>query len=223
MVLGPSKSETNPAETAPEPSEPAVMRKRKRDPIDSLVGDIISMTSAKGEEKIRADEEMQDAQPIAEPSNHAVPFEDKEGTKAEMSDRSILPDKQHLERRPTEVDPISTRPEREQPERRPTKVDRKPSILHTSRHTSFAAPLPPTAKLVPSVDPSLPPTATIVRSEVQQDPAAPAVFFAGLRFSHNIAEHSEGLEKALQVHGGVFVPEKERLEGEEVDYVVVRL
>jgi len=48
-------------------------------------------------------------------------------------------------------------------------------------------------------------------------------FYAGLRFSHNIAEQCEGLEKALVTHGGLLVSEKERLDGARVDFIVVRL
>lgn len=47
--------------------------------------------------------------------------------------------------------------------------------------------------------------------------------FEGLRFSHVIASETRGLEEALKRYGGTVVSEEERLEGEHVDYVIVRL
>jgi DNA replication regulator DPB11 len=65
------------------------------------------------------------------------------------------------------------------------------------------APQPPTAELLGG------------QSAVQ--------IFAGLRIGHLIDEAYEGLERALAAHGGTFITEEQRLQGAQVDYVVVRL
>lgn len=108
-----------------------------------------------------------------------------------------------------------------------TEPERKPSMLHISRNTAFATHVTPFDNSKSSS--SLPPTAPLNPSTLQpmkmedRAPAPTQRFFEGLRFSHVISESCENLERAIVVHGGVVVTEAERLEGGEVDYVVVRL
>jgi DNA replication regulator DPB11 len=112
-------------------------------------------------------------------------------------------------------------------------VERKPSMLHSSRSTSFAARFPVAGPSRPSPlnpDPSFPstaPAAVVQRAgDMPTDKPAPApspAFYTGLVFSHAINEQCEGLEKALKSHGGLLVSESDRLAGKDVDYVIIRL
>ncbi|BEI85351.1 hypothetical protein CcaverHIS002_0507520 [Cutaneotrichosporon cavernicola] len=81
--------------------------------------------------------------------------------------------------------------------------ERKESRLHASRTGSFAA---APSRAVPPVPAKV--------SEKK--------LFAGLRFSHTI-EAAEVLEKAVQSRSGSWVSEADRLEGAQVDYVIIRL
>jgi len=100
--------------------------------------------------------------------------------------------------------------------------DRKPSLLHVSRTTSFTT---PDRSKTPMPPPLIPAATVLLALDDKAEAAAqqPPQFLDGLRFSHDIAEHCEGLEKALLAHGGVLVPEVDRLQGAEVDYVIIRL
>jgi DNA replication regulator DPB11 len=95
---------------------------------------------------------------------------------------------------------------------------RKASLLHATRTASFAGPGIDLA--TPSMPATLPqpPSADLLGSKN----AIPAIF-AGLRFSHLIDEAYESLERALVAHGGRIVSEQERIAGERVDHVIVRL
>lgn len=97
---------------------------------------------------------------------------------------------------------------------------RKASLLHATRTASFG----PTKSGVETTTPSMPGTIPQpTTAEILSDgPELPPIF-AGLRFSHLIDEAYEGLERALTAHGGEVVTETQRLKGEHVDHVIVRL
>lgn len=155
-----------------EPKEedgPAVIRKRKREDIDSLVGNLISTTMAKVEAG---------------------------------SDGDITPSR---------------------PSRRGTASSelRKSSLLHATRTASFGPSKPnldpmPMASM-PATAPQ-PPTAELLAGKSGAPP-----IFAGLRIGHLIDEAYGGLERAIVAHGATLVTEEQRLQGDQVDYVIVRL
>lgn len=105
---------------------------------------------------------------------------------------------------------------------------RKRSLLHATRTASFGLAKAGNGNgngngndpLTPSMPGTLPqqPSADLLGPES----AMPAIF-AGLRFSHLIDEAYESLERALIAHGGKIVSEQERIAGEHVDHVIVRL
>lgn len=160
-------------------NEPAALRKRKREGMSSLVGEIISTTAVKTEQD-----------------------EPQEG---ETSD--VFSDAQARDT-PT----------------RASSGRRKASLLHASRTTSFSAGPSKLSIVYPEIDPSMPATAPVQpTSHGQADGNARGQIFAGLRISHLIDESPEGLQGALRQHGAELVSEEERLDGQEVDFVVVRL
>jgi DNA replication regulator DPB11 len=160
---------------------PAVLRKRKREDIDSLVGDLISTTVAKAEAGNDG------------PSSRAL---NSSG--------------------PSRPGPASTSNEL-----------RKASLLHATRTASFG---PASFAFGPQKSSNLDPTPSMPDT-APQPPTGDVLkgregvvqMFAGLRFSHLIDEAYEGMERALIAHGGVVVTEEARLEGEQVDLVIVRL
>ena len=194
--------------------EPAVVKKRKRDAMDSLVGDIISTASRSNMPRER------------EASRTASAGPEPKEVKPEVD---------------VDVD-VPPPPQVEQGRREP---ERKPSLLHRTRTSAFEDPRPldrPLADRKPTS--SFPPTALgPTTSSSATLPLPPEImgdgdvnvkmeaddlevndkFFSGLRFSHVIEEKCKGLEVALVAHGGVFIPDKERQAGAEVDYIVVRL
>lgn len=165
-----------------EENEPAAVRKRKREGMSSLVGEIISTTAIK-------------AEPEEPPENaQSEVFDDTSAAGLDV--------------------PNATR----------ASGRRQASLLHASRTTSFSAGPSKLSMVYPEVDPSMPATAP---SRPPNDGAVDldgnGKFFAGLKISHLIDESPEGLQGALGQHGAELVTEEERLEGTEVDYVVVRL
>lgn len=92
----------------------------------------------------------------------------------------------------------------------PRTFERKPSLLHVTKSTSFAVP-------AANAGPSKMPVAEGERS------GSPPQFFADMRFTHVISEGCQGLENALKQHGGTVVSEAEWRAGALVDYVIVRL
>ncbi|WVW83245.1 hypothetical protein I302_105264 [Kwoniella bestiolae CBS 10118] len=162
-------------------NEPAVIRKRKRESISTLVTELVSTTGVKPT------------------SSKDVPTK-----------RSVSPHK----------------PEEAKPE-----LDRKPSLLHASRSTSFATPAPPPPSKVALTSErtsSIPPTSSVKdQIDADEDKAGPSDtpkrFFEGIKFSHVIREQADGLENALKEHGGILVTDEKRREGERVDYIIVRL
>jgi DNA replication regulator DPB11 len=150
-------------EIVKEEEGPAVLRKRKREDIDSLVGDLISTTVAK--------------------------IEIGDGTPTRPSGRGTASNEL-----------------------------RKASLLHATRTASFG-PVKSNDGPTPSMPATAPqpPTAELLRGQ------SAVQIFAGLRIGHLIEEAYEGLERALAAHGGTFVTEEQRLQGAQVDYVVVRL
>lgn len=165
--------------------EPVVVKKRKRDNIDSLVGELLSTTKA---EPVEADEPNRDTS------------EEKEAEDAKPK-----------------VDALPSRS---------SVFERKPSVLHATRDSAFATPASagpsrlPSSRAPPSSDLSVPNTGpSTSRSRGQNN----NLFFDGLVFSHAIAEGYQGLESALTQFGGKVVSESDRLAGEQVDYVVIRM
>ncbi|WWD01536.1 hypothetical protein V866_008481 [Kwoniella sp. B9012] len=160
-------------------NEPAVIRKRKRESISTLVTELVSTTGVK---------------PNRETS---------------VTKRSVSPHKQKSVDEPK------------------TELDRKPSLLHVSRSTSFATnpPVPP-SKITSNADKpssSIPPTSQAITNQQDEPANTPKRFFEGIKFSHVIREQCDGLENALKQHGGVLVTDQKRIEGEKVDYIIVRL
>lgn len=107
-------------------------------------------------------------------------------------------------------------------------AERKPSMLHMSRTTSFAAgPSKPSSAPPKDASPNPLPTSDPVLSAPAPDAAAPLAvdatpqIFAGLTFTPIIAEDHKSLIMALKAHGGQVVPDAERTD--DVDYVIVRL
>jgi len=95
--------------------------------------------------------------------------------------------------------------------------DKKPSVLHMPRSISFAKPRSPPrppvhheAELVKSVNAG---PQKLVRQGI----------FHGLKFSHLIARDADRLETVIIGRGGILISEEDRLHGQEVDYIVVRL
>lgn len=194
-----------------ESNEPAVMRKRKREALDSLVGELISTTAIKVE-------------PLAEPSAAIGQPAAKQVVQPALQPTAfpaidLKPDRLNAE--PVE----DTKSRRHEPD-----LSRKPSMLHTSRATSFTAaefskpqvPFAPSTH-TPAMPLSPPPTAAVISMKREPTRTAQGNFYAGYRFSHNIDEHCEGLENALVAHGGTLITEQERMQGAPVDFVVVRL
>jgi hypothetical protein len=212
-------------ESKKEEEKPAVIKRRRKEALDSLVGDIIS-TAVKIESKTGDDTED---------------VIDGEHGNAEAGAY-----RREAEPAPDTIPAPKTRADgRREPER-------KPSLLHRPRTAAFELPTPTseprTSASFPPTAPAqshLAPTAAIQRVDTPETiPITPAerkaehadqadenmddtkpdmMFYDGLRFSHVIDEECSGLEKALVAHGGIYVPNEERLAGAEVDYVVVRL
>ncbi|KAK4687729.1 DNA replication regulator DPB11, partial [Tremellales sp. Uapishka_1] len=204
-------------EAKEEKEELAVVKKRKRDGLESLVGDIISTTTAKTEPSLPInpasmtnvrEQVATRAISLSGPAHDGV-----------LSKTSLSP--------PTEERPNPS----DRSYREPTVVDpiRRPSMLHQTKSTSFAEPsrtlpTPPTSTDTGAVGPENDRSAPAPPPPVEDATGGQnSSFFAGLRFSHCISEQSEGLERALVHHGGEVVTEEERGKGEEVDYIVVRL
>jgi DNA replication regulator DPB11 len=180
------REELKASRRAEEADEPAVLKKRKKENLDSLVGELISMASIK-----------------VEPS----------------TDRVLDVHADVMPEVTTTEEPVAPAPTSRLIRREPEL--RKTSLLHASRTTSFTGSSKPTGSPF-ELDPSLPLTA--VPKSIKNEPTntLPQIF-EGLRFSHVIEEKCEGLERALEIHGGKLVREADRSRGEEVDYVVVRL
>jgi DNA replication regulator DPB11 len=152
---------------AKEDEGPAVLRKRKREDIDSLVGDLISTTVAKVE--------------ASEGLGGPMPLKASRGTASHEL--------------------------------------RKASLLHATRTASFGP-----SKSNGDPTPSMPATAPQPPTgEMLGKHSGASQIFSGLRISHLIDDAYDSLERALAAHGGTFVTEQQRLQGEHVDYVVVRL
>lgn len=98
------------------------------------------------------------------------------------------------------------------PQRLATRTfERKPSLLHVTKSTSFAA-------SAADVNAS-----KMLVAEPELPGSKPPQFFAAMRFTHVISEGCQGLENALRQHGGTVVSEAEWRAGALVDYVIVRL
>ncbi|WRT67010.1 uncharacterized protein IL334_003976 [Kwoniella shivajii] len=164
-------------------NEPAIMRKRKRESLSTLVTELVSTTGVKA---------------------------DRESPIPPTTKRSSSP---------------------QQPRKDEGKPDmnRKPSLLHVSRSTSFATtPLvnPPKPERTTPIPPTAHPQPLEERNkedEQQQPSKGPKTFFEGLKFSHVIQEQCDGLENAIRQHGGMLVSDEKRKDGERVDYIIVRL
>ena len=167
--------------------------------MDSLVGDIISISARQEPQKVDPDPATKDV----------------DSTKAELDEPPLkLPKVDDAEadsaRRPTIIPP---------PQDGPREPERKPSMLHFPRSTSFA-----TTSAKEAAGPSKALFSRESAAPVDVKPAIPTPrFFHGLRFSHVIREECAGLENALLAHGATLVPETDRLGGVEVDYVIQRL
>ena len=207
-----------------EEEKPAVVKRRRKEALDSLVGEIIS-TAVKTEPRTNDD---------ADDMVNCKDMNVEAGASRTEGDPAL------------DTVPVPLRPDgRREPER-------KPSLLHRPRTAAFELPtptseprttasFPPTAPAQSSFAPTAPiqridtpetiPLTSAERKAVQADQAdedlddtkPDMMFYEGLRFSHVIDEECSGLEKALVAHGGTYVPNEERLAGAEVDYVVVRL
>lgn len=92
----------------------------------------------------------------------------------------------------------------------PRTFERKPSLLHVTKSTSFAVPAADAGSSKMSVEP-------------ERSSRPPPQFFSAMRFTHVISEGCQGLENALKQHGGTVVSEAEWRAGALVDYVIVRL
>nr|XP_018263947.1 uncharacterized protein I303_03824 [Kwoniella dejecticola CBS 10117]OBR86105.1 hypothetical protein I303_03824 [Kwoniella dejecticola CBS 10117] len=163
-------------------NEPAVMRKRKRESINTLVTELVSTTGNK-------------------PRQSTTPK------------RSMSPPKL----------PTSNTFDDQQ-------ADRKPSLLHVSRSTSFATNPSKAEAHMPDKSTSIPPVPEVTRAETDSakqdnapDSSIPKRFFEGMRFSHVIQEQCDGLENAIRQHGGTMIKDEDRRNGEQVDYIIVRL
>jgi DNA replication regulator DPB11 len=192
--------------------EPAPVKKRKREAMESLVGDLISTRTTK--------------------VSPALPDPDEEYE----AERQVLQraSTSRIEREPTVIIEATRKPSMLQSISRSESFAARPtagtgrvsSRLSPVRRTSPArntVEAPAVAQREPSAPPHIsadvPPNAKAGPSGVSSSPQ----FFAGLRFSHDIKESSGGLEKALVTHGAELVSEQRRLAGEDVDYVVIRL
>lgn len=178
-------------------NEPAVVRKRKREGMESLVGEIISTTAV----KVEPDEGLPQQVDI-KPGDDTDLNDDGGIGSAIKSGEMAAPE-------------IPTRS---------SGSSRKPSLLHASRTTSFSAGPSKLSMVTPEPDPSMPATAPVrpTGDQLARHNDTPQIF-AGLRISHLIEESYEGLQRALVAHGAELVSEEDRVEGQEVDYVIVRL
>ncbi|KAL7422194.1 protein kinase activating protein dpb11 [Cryptotrichosporon argae] len=177
--------------------EPVVIKRRKKDGMDGLVGDILSVTPV-----VKTD--PADIKPDIKTDADAMNVDPKGEAAAALLARTSA-------------------------------FERKPSVLHASRSTSFQAQPsaagpsrePDTSTTAasgrPLSDMSLPSSARFSGGIQPPATASGAQMFGGLKFSHTVAEGFGGLENALRQHGGEVVPEADRLQGAEVDYVIVRL
>ena len=193
-----------------ENSGPAIVRKRKREALESLVGDIFSTTSIRAEQLVKADPN--------DPSISLVTEENRDLRENEaIAAIPVLIGEAEQE--------IKSQPLQAQGLRHEGSRPKNPSMLHSSRATSFTA-AEPTAEKMLSVASGPPlasngPDSSMITGNITKP--ANSTFFAGLKFCHNIAEQCDGLEKALIAHGGILVSEQARLAGEAVDFIVVRL
>lgn len=187
----------DPGAGAGEDDGPAVMRKRKR---NDLVGELISTTG-----------------PAV-----GIKSEVPDGLANRIANDGAQEEAEAGPSRPRPPPPPSSRPSH-------SSELRKASLLHATRTASFGPTgKPTTSELMqldglgstPSMPPSMPQSTTA--EMLSPRPAIPQIF-AGLRFSHLIDEGYEGLERALVAHGGEVVSEQQRLAGEHVDRVIVRL
>ncbi len=182
-------------------SEPALVRKRKREGMPTLVDEIISVTGIKSHPALPETDVARPDSPTRAPD--PIPI-------ASISDN----DSTHREK-----PALAIRPER------------KPSMLHVSRTTSFtaAASAPSVAVVSETTAPSIGQTGTLRRDDAQsvhqlaEPSGSTSKLFQGLKFSHIILDQKTVFEKALVDHGAILGPEEDRQMGEEVDYVVVRL
>lgn len=93
------------------------------------------------------------------------------------------------------------------------------SKLHNSRIHAFATELD-----LQSVKPvAAPIKMTTAQSGSANLPASHPKIFAGLVFSHVVADKAINLEIALKEYGAVLIKEDDRLRGSHVDYIVTRL
>ncbi|EIW69569.1 hypothetical protein TREMEDRAFT_62429 [Tremella mesenterica DSM 1558] len=143
--------------------------------------------------------------------------------------KTPLDDLHEVTQDPLPLDPpMRSDSTRADPSRIPSskKPEKRPSMLHASRTTSFA---PGSSKSPLSAIPltSLNPTASFAATQPpipaqaadsKEQDGIPQIF-SGLTFSHTIMEHYEGLEKALTAHGGTLASQKD----DNVDFVIVRL
>jgi DNA replication regulator DPB11 len=163
-----------PKKEVKEEEGPAVVRKRKREDIDALVGDLISTTAAVNASKLEAAPQDGDvSSPTSRPSGRGT-------ASSEL---------------------------------------RKASLLHATRTASFG----PVKSDTDGPTPSMPATAPQPPTGALLGGPSAIPIFAGLRIGHLIDEAYEGLERALAAHGGVLVTEEQRQQGQQVDYIVVRL
>lgn len=178
--------------------EPAVLKKRKRDAMENLVGDIISTATAGG-----TGSGGRDIKPTRTELSEAMDTEMEGGARP---------------RRTTDT----------------SGSDRKPSILHSSRTTSFAGPsrlardAPIEAASTSSFPASIPrhPTAAALSpasAADQGDDLYPQPIFRGMRFTPIMSDDPTTLEAALRAHAGEVIPETAWREGEKTDYIIVRL
>lgn len=203
LVLDSEEQAVPPADPTAAENEPALVKKRKREGMPTLVDELISVTKIKGE-----------------PSTSVETLEQKPSIAAE-----------------TEIKEDSTRSETNTQQ-----VEKKPSLLHVSRSTSFAAKSKIEASdIKPNVNPAsltaanndmtastVPSLANKSADEKKNGVVASSVtvnakIFDGIKFGHIVGDQRELLEKALLDHGGILVSEESRRQGEEVDFVVMRL
>lgn len=157
----------------PQDDQPVIVRKRKRETMDTLVGELLSTANVEAEVKVEvvdvdAQEHGQDV------------------TTDELPSRGDA-------------------------------FERKPSVLHASRSDSFAK--------ISAAGPSRSDSFAIPNADGSTSvPRAPRKkIYAGLRFAYAIPQGAKPLENAILGLGATLIREPERLAGEPVDYLVIRL
>ena len=232
-------ADEKPAEVKKREEEPTALKKRRKEGITSLVGELMTTTARETRVKTEPAEDAEmavDAPDDVREQDRRRPKREEDSTTDEGLRSMGRPE---VERKPS----LLHRPRTSAFDAPALSADAKTTLSFPPTGNALDANgLPSISDPPPRT--TTPPTQPLAADRNDQSaayadslnaqaggsalaavdlPRPDGKFFDGLRFCHVIDEECDGLEKALQFHGGVLLTDEERLNGAEVDYVVVRL